>query len=672
MGDYGGQSTIPAESYSSSVLHWVAEHTALGDQFLLKQHGYNLIDKTIAMIMGMDKGLPREPELSQWVDNEGGSIALRLAGAMTDVKPFVDFRTSNSTYDQQADVTNKLFFHWWYARAIDKVFVDGIKWAIAGGSGYIHTFWRPDIQDFDCVALHPHDVLPILPSRQGDLESCYAVIVREEVPTNELKRRWPQKAQFIQMDMDGIADEDRDAATRISSAANTSTFSRYINVIKRAVANYLSSSAMPVSYLFTCYIKDYTRNTSGRERLMGPWGKYDTDHPEVVAGRRKSGEDRDLTNWSYRVKPGERLYPFGRTVVATRGCVIYDGPSQYWYGQLGMIPVDKLTLDDWPYPKCWFGKSPLWDILEDQQELNEAQRAISDHTKKALDPDLVIDQGTGLGRQAQGRINMRRAGGRFTRRPGPGNGVTVLTPPPLPAEILTRPQMLIDRMNTKSGIKDLDVLLKLGQMPAGDTLDKFMESSTTAIKIRSRNLEVFARKFAMKAMFNIAQYKTVAERLAVCGPQGMTSDDWDFDPETFVPSHVGSDYLPTGQLNPALRRSDGSYVMRPRWERWREIARYLSINIMPGTLLKAAKYADQMAYFQFFRAGILDPWTLAEVFEIPNYGEAPGGARTVTERLIAAFQNGLMGQVSPAGRKSAGETSPKMKGNGTITESEES
>lgn len=647
-GSGGSEETVPSSEQPSRTLGWLREAVQEGDAFLKQQIGYNLVEPTTRMILGNDRGDLRSGELSNIVDNEFGNIALQLAAALTDVKPFWEFKTANPAYEQQSAILGKLSYHWWMMRRIDRTFIDAIKFALAAGSGYLHTVWDPTIQDLVSYAEYPLDVLPIRPNPGGQsIQDCFAVVIRREKTVNELRSRWPNKAGEIKATRDASAanPEDQNTAARIIQALNKSPFTRYREFLSKAVANF-AGGTIPVTDQYTAYIKDPSINQTSNAVLMGPWDDR--------------GE-KPLVNWAYRVEPGEKLYPRGRAVVATPLTLLYDGPSNYWHGG---FPISKLTLDSWPYPKAWLGKSPLWDIVDHQRSLNRAQRAIEDHVEKFVGPDLIVDQSTGLSQKAIDAIDTRKSRGKFKRRPGPGKGFELLYPNSLPSEIILRPQALIERMRSLSGISSMDSIMKLQQLPEAETIEKLMEASTGPVRARSRELEGFMREFAMQRAYDFTQFYTVAQRIAICGADGIVIEDFDFDPGSLVPAHIGSDFDDRGNLRP-----DSLDRIRPRYNRALDFLRYFTYHVTPGSLLKSAKITDQLMYLQLFRAGILDPITLMEKLEIANIGEPAGLPKTIIERMEWAAQRGLMGSVSPTGRKASGQQPPKMKSSGAISES---
>jgi len=650
LGDSGV--IIPVADDPLNLLGYLREAVQEGDNFLRSQHGYLKIDLTQRMIMGEFAADLRSADLSQVTDNEFGSIALQLQAQNTDTRPFFLYSTKNPSYSAQARMLNACAEHWWRARQANMRFSDGISGCAAGGTSCLWTTWNPDIADYEMRYIDGRDALPVRPSSYHSYQDCELLIIRQERSTNELKRRWPSHADEITKDRDASTAEAAEADTyssKVISAMGRSPFSLYKEALAKAAAS-MSGGKFPVTDLFTCYIHDPSINKTDRVKLMGPWSH--------------DARPRPLRNWCYEVDPGERLYPGGRTVVATNGAVLYDGPNSYWHDQ---FPVSKLTLIQFPYPKCYLGKAPLWDIIEWQRELNESQRAIADHTRKFVEPDLVVDQNSGLSRSSAEKIRTRKAGGTFFKRPGPGDGFRFEYPPPLPAEIINRPDAIIGRMRSIAQTFDMQSVLNKGQLPANETLTAFMSAQTSGVRMMSRTLEACMSEVGTQMAFNFVQNYTKAMRLTLLGPLGATPQDFDIDPSVLVPAFVGDDLDPaTGSPKPERLTSP-----RTRRSRAKDYLRYLSFDVKPNSMLKAAHQDEELKYMQLARGGFIDPVTMLERMDFPNIGqdqilgEDPG---TVVGRLLKLSEMNIVGQVSSAGRKSSGQNPPQLKGSGAISE----
>ena len=74
-------------------------------------------------------------------------------------------------------------------------------------------------------------------------------------------------------------------------------------------------------------------------------------------------------------------------------------------------------------------------------------------------------------------------------------------------------------------------------------------------------------------------------------------------------------------------------------------------HITPNSLHQITQMTRKLLFLQLQRSGVpIDPWTLAEVFDIPNFGKPPNGANTVIERweawqrIFAGIQASVMAQ----------------------------
>lgn len=650
LGDSG--QIIPSADDPLNLLGYMREGVQEGDNFLRSQHGYLKIDLTQRMIMGEFVGDIRSADLSQVTDNEFGSIALQLQAQNTDTRPFFLYSTKNPSYSAQARMLNACAEHWWLAQHIDMRFRDGINGCSAGGTSCLWTTWDPGIGDFTMRYIDGRDALPVRPWSYHSYQDCEMLIIRQERSTNELKRRWPGFADQIKADgyADASMSDDATYSAKVIENLAQSPFTRYMGALMAKAKASMSSGQFPITNLFTCYIHDAAINRTDRVKLMGPWSNAATPRP--------------LRDWSYKVDPGEALYPGGRVVVCTNTAILFDGPNNYWHDQ---FPASKLTLIQWPFPKCYLGKAPLWDIMEWQKELNEAQRAIADHTRKFVEPDLVVDQNSGLSRSSAEKIRSRKAGGKFFKRPGPGDGFRFEYPPPLPAEIVMRPDTIIGRMRSLAQTFDMQSVLNKGQLPASETLTAVLSMQTAGIRAMSRTLESCMREVGTHMAYNFVQKYTKAMRLTIMGPLGATPQDFDIDPQVLVPAFTGDDLDATGQVRPERMISP-----RTRRSRAKDYLRYFSFDIRPNSMLKAAHQDEELKYMQLARGGFIDPVTMLERMDFPNIGadQIPGGdPGTVVGRLMKLSEMNMLGQVGPAGRKSSGQQSPQMKSSGAVSES---
>ncbi len=618
--------TVPQKEQLGAVLEWSNAAITEADGFLRSQPGYDKIGPSIRRINSQRDEL-QSTRLSQVTSNRFAHIALTQSASLTDIKPFWEYRTENKRYEQQAVLANKLALHKWLMRKQDVKFADCIKYCLAGATSYAHLVYNKSIDDQDFLALGPLDVLPIRPNSGYDIQDCFGVLIRQERSVNYLVQRFGEYfTNLIKPDRYGTleANERYSQQQRQLEAMGITTAPFWAAQEKSLQKS--NALTVPMCDLWTLYVKDQTRNEGSKPKFMGEEGDPN----------------------GYWIKPGELLYPRLRRIEFCSSVVFADRPSPYWHG---MFPTVKLTLDQWPWG--WLGKSPMWDLLPLQAELDEMIRAIGDIVRQFAQPGIAANQNA-IARAVMDKLNTRMAGMKYRTNPAAGpQSINMLYPQGIQLEALYKHvEFLINEMETLSGVRDIAAVMRLGQIPSSETIEKMVEAMTPLVRLRSRALEAVCRDFAMITLSNLFQFETLPKRLATLGPQGMTFEDFDSDPNIMVPAFIEEAGL----------GSDST-----RQQRAAAMLRMFTYNVAPGSLLSASEVTNKMLYFQLWRAGLLDRETLAEKLSIPNYGELPGV--TILEKLASEQQMFGPQMPSPAGRPATGQASPKMTGSGAIRES---
>src|SRR5262245_30870175 len=111
-------SAIPPASdelrQQQAVRDWASEAVKEGEAFLHGQPGFDKTSDIIDAIMSESKDeLLRPASLSSLSVNHTGKIALDMASALTDIKPFWTYKTSNERFQPQAEMAEKLATAWW-------------------------------------------------------------------------------------------------------------------------------------------------------------------------------------------------------------------------------------------------------------------------------------------------------------------------------------------------------------------------------------------------------------------------------------------------------------------------------------------------------------------------------------------------------------------------------
>lgn len=648
-------SDLPLSIAREDLLERCSELLGEGLIALESLPGHDKIGPMIDAIMGTDEPEIPDPRLSRVRLNKMGKIALDTRSALTDIKPSWEYRANNKRFEKNAITFSRLATDWYTRRQIDARFVDGMDYAMVAGRGWLHHFWNPDIQDIDVRAEDPRDVIPIRQWDRTTVQNAKGVMVRRERTVGYMRRTYNR---------DDLV-PDRNGSNKVTAVARkVAEIAETIVGDRGPFHDLLFGGGKPASKLpgsppvideIIFYCHDHTVNTK----------TYAVEIGEFVDETLPSGRTirAPKYSWCYTVDPGEPLYPRGRRIVFCRQDILEDGPNHFMHG---MFPLSKIPIDSFAFGD----KSPLWDLHQLQRALDEVVRVIQDKIRRIGRPGLRYDKNS-IARAVARKIDMRRDGVKIAHNPTAGKPPEPIYEPINDLQVLIEyKREIANDMDELSGITDLKALMRLGQLPSSETIDKITEAMTPAIRQRSRALEIMIREFAMMMAANFMQFYTLALRLRILGPDGITMEDWDYDPRTMVPDFIhDADYNPDG----TVRQEAMTRGPRALHTRVPDFLRYFTYHVTPGSLLDAASITKKLLYLQLSRMGLIDHWTLLEQFEIANVGAAPSNAPTITDRLIAEARMGLGVIASTAGRPPSAQAMPAMAmgGNGmpTITES---
>ena len=630
------------EDYGYRVVGWIKEAIQESDEFLRSQTGYAKIEDTITAIMGVSSDL-RSATLSGTECNQIAKTFFDMSAGLTDVKPFWEYRTYNKRFESHCSIYGHLSEHTWLQRQMDLEFMGAIQYALTGGTTYLEPYWDPRIEDFRAEAWDPRDVLPIRPTTSTSIQDCYGVVARKSRSTNHI--RYLARYVYERPDLIKYIQPDRDSSIAGGASLRNTRVGALLQKLgdtpfrQRLFGEQSQRDIprIPTTDLFTTYIDDETINEGTSDVHMGSF----------------DAKGQPKNNWSYVVKPGDRLYPRKRMIVHVNGLPepLYDGPSPWWHG---LCPYPKLTID--PVKWSYLGKAPLWDLLTLNKALNKLLRVYDDWAERLARPDVIADKNA-ISQHLVDRTDTRRAGKKFRINPVAGKGLQIVGPDPLPADFWKGIEYYESKIKELSGSQDISNLMKLNQVPSSDSIETILESMSLSWRMRSRVIEVFMREYATMMAYNFAQFYTLPRRLTILGAEGATPEDFDFDPGSLVPDFVDpEDFDDQGNIRAkSLERGPLG-----RYDRAREFLRQFSFHIAPGSLLASSELEKKLLYLQLSRAGLLDHWSLMDILGIPNVGNPPAGANTITDRLLAEQQMGLGMSVNPAGRKASGQSAPRM------------
>lgn len=600
---------LPAarEELEQYIVGWAMEQVNVGLNLLKKERSYNEISDAIGYVNGEQFPL-RSRAISRVTDNRLRKIALETVSALTDVRPIWNYETYDEGSKEQATILNKLARGWWKNSIADRRLQSILMFSCVGGSGYGVVNWNRNLPgggDFELIPYDPRDVIPIEPIYSDSIQDWRGVILRQRIPVSTLKATYPTKEYKIQ----GTRSSWFSPKIKETSAGLYNVSTPVWNILTRGSERATSESLDAVDVMYI-YIKDDSINTGKDCVTMGrPGSNWAYDVYPVGA----PGKDGKITS-----EEAAKLYPRGRLIICTPTCVLEDGPNPYWHG---MFPVVRFTID--PLPWSLLGGSMIGDLIPLQNSLNEGLRGLEDGMAQWIRRGVVADSKT-IAKSTLDAIDTRKSGLKAYVNPSMGEGFKVLDGPEFPQWYMEMVQYLKGEMDEISGVRGLQQLAQLKQMPSADTLEKYMDALSPLLRLRARSIEVSLGELAEMIKVGFFQYYDTDRRMQILGIDGISLEDFDYDPGNLVPSSLPGD---------------------TREARASRHHRNFTFSVAPNSFLNVSHTTQKMLVLQLLRANLMDPWTAWESFDLANIGQAP--AETIPERMIAARKMGLQPGPTP-------------------------
>ena len=631
--------TLPIQQNAKDTIDWVLAAVAEGEAFLSAQFGYHQIDHAISVIQGeQNSRFGGHKELAHFNINLVGKVVSDNVASLTDIKPYFEYRTSNATFQEQADIFNNLAQGWWMNNFIDLKIAGAIQLAIPAGCAYLQFIWNPELQggkgDLDLIPRDARDVIPIRPTSSLSIQDSMGVIVRSDETVSYLKGRYHHLADHIKPDRDLAFTTRR---TISPSGALGRFLSPMMARVKRARQG--GPIRVPGKEVFTVYLKDDSINRSDRDVAMG----FDN-----------KGKAR---TWSYLVKPGEALYPRGRTIICSEDIVYYDGPNVFLFDT---FPIIKLYMDmSFVYPDSYFSKPVTQDLLSLNEMVNEIITGVMDNVRKELRPNIIADM-RAISSTKLDNFDSRRGGQYLRVRPVGTQPIEFVGGSKLEKYVFDMLQFGMDQIEGLSGSKDLSSLTRLKQLPAKETVDALVQSMSPQLRMRGRLIEFAIRELAHMLKFGFLQWYNAPRRMAILGADGLTLEDFDFDPGNLVPDGGGIMNITDTDGNRTERKIEG-FKGLTKMERAIKHAANFTFYVTPNSMLELQLQSKKAEALTLRKMGEIDHNTFLEIMEVADISGINKNLTSEIDQKIAALQAAEAGDV---GRPSTNAQKPQLETKG--------
>lgn len=599
-------------------LGWVREAIQEGTNYLKLQRAYPMLDKAIDVIGGMDED-PIPKALSDLTTNRLRRQAREVVATLCNLRPVFGFKTDNELFQTGSDILNKLTMAWWQGTMADRKFKGALQWA-AISTGYIspiweRNYWTTGRGDIDLKVYGTRDVLPIQIGRDHNLQKAYAVIICNEVPISQAMRMYPQYGDKMKPDRE-TPSWYSGMLGRIRQKARSIYPRHLLDIIGGSKED--SSPSGPTIDIFNIYIMDDAINRSNHRIWMGKPGT--TWHYEVPY----IGESLPLTTEKGTVsRPATEddclLYPLRRLVIATKDCILQDDTSYWWHG---MVPIVQFRLDDWT--DQFLGYSIIHDAYTIQKAMNNNLRGYQDYVNKCLRPDVQFNP-EGTAKSHMNRYDPRVPGQKIPVNMQMGDEIKLVEMPHLPTDVLAFHETLKQEMDHLMAIPDMKDLARANQVPSQETFEKLQEIAGPVVQDMSRSMEGGFIQLGEMVKGLIYQFYRAPRKVSLLGKDGVTEEDFMFEPGQLVPSAMRDNAL--NELYPKFNMPDNL-------ERARRVMNSCMFRITAGSLHQITQTQRKLFLMQFWRDQRfpIDPQTVAEAFDFNNFGELPGSPHTILDR----------------------------------------
>ncbi len=438
-----------------------------------------------------------------------------IQSTISDVRLNTYVHCENPDYKQIAENVTKLSFANWQERDGDVTMMDTVQHS-SFGLGYTKVGMNTKEMHPAFLSLGTDSVTPILPSR-NDFQDSGGVIFQTWKPLSWFYDKFAMLARQIQPESTGWTRSFASRPFYIPEYTWNNMNPGLRNVIannteSKNAASITESGRVAMAKMNEFWFHDDRLNESRLTLRMG------------------------YGNFQYLVKPGEPIYPYGRLIcTAGEDCdvALYDGPNFHWHG---MFPVDPLRL----MPCVWLfsGMSVLKDTFPINQTINQLLADFQDYLKQILNPTVIVkDQAMSeaawdeyfpgmpgakirlLNRNMQIAEMMK-----FERVPADGLGI-------IPQAI----QMMTRFFYEQSGMVDTGNLANKKQMPSEGTIEQIQNIRQSLFRLMARMVEVHMRHVGAMQVADIIQFTNRKAAYAYLGPDGITWQNFDYDPESYVP-----------------------------------------------------------------------------------------------------------------------------------------
>lgn len=590
-----------------------------GKSYLRAQRAWTKADLGMGILYG-DSFRKSLPGLSNLEIHKSRRQAREAIANQSDIRQTWRIRTTkgkddsdeiNERYQVQINNLNNLSEDWWSRLEVSSTVKLAQQYAAGAGTGYVFLWpdYHPITGEIDIIpmALDHKSVLVSHIAKDGDLNKCYRVDIRLEMPLPLAHKKFPDHMEMICADT-GVPSW----TARNYDPVGPKVWKGIIDWVGRQKKKVRESqddkSPFPTANIIYTFIDDQSINTSGRTVGMGEipnahWyyevpSLYKEDGSINQVGTNVFDQVKDykgdVTGTQERMRdliPDDcKMYPKGRLIISCKSGIIKDGPPRW--GIFRQIPV----------AQCYFdkvaGEFLGFPVTMDSDKLGQAvdrmARAFEDSVLGRINPPIGVDES--LPDPERKKIQALGLRGLIGKSIYYSTRIIQKAITPLvdasyftiESNAMAFAQALKTEQDYLAGTNDFSWAQKLKQMPADDTQESFMKSQGVLTWDQSREQEKFFHSLGMIFLNFAPQVYTLKRRLQILGTDFIKYEVVDYSPDSIAPDDVEND-------------------SRPSWKILQEHMKNFSVYVTPNSIQERNSYTRKLALLQCQKAGVTIP-----------------------------------------------------------------
>lgn len=586
------------------IVGWCDDIISDGESWLQSQPFWSDLSKAENLIRGKEC-VQADENRSDLTTNPLKLILREVVAAISDVRYPDVWSSDNKAFAPESAMFSKVAKGVWFEQRFPLSIRRLAQWMGLGGTGYLWPVWRrtrPVDPYSTAICLDDYgarDVVPFMMPQNNNIQGCYAVTVIRMMPVPEAHARFPL-----------FQDRLRPVSRKRMGSAAVSSRMNFIESL-RGDGKSLPWSEQLCEIRYTL-IRDLRINQTGMPIPMGqPGASSSYVVPSIGADMPSDTPGKDGRGMRKAGVDDCRLYPNMRLIVTGSGVSdgpMEDGPAWDWHG---MMPP-RFFADDWVSEPMGF--SLIRDVIDAVRALQFTERACDMKVKAQMDPGLAYDSNKinpATAEQLDPWELRKRLGvdGEIDEK-----ALRTIIPPEL-MKIGEEPfvwlKYLSDYVSKQLGANQFQALAQ-AKMSSAEPAEDLLRIAGPIARDISASMESPMADVMEMIKYQILQRLDTARVMTYVGPDGVTPETLDLDPDKLIPSHLpGEDVEKGSQFS--------------RMERAKAFARNLRLQVAPGSIHGITQTQQKLLMLQLWRGGFpIDPGRVAKAIGLENWGTLDG------------------------------------------------